>query len=161
MKNKFVLTMDFVVIVGTLFGLMWAIGYSTPNVISPIDNYETINSSILFSIENADYLYIDKNINFTNPIEVNLKDNSKIQLEPGVYYWKAVGVRQTEIKTLTINTLVSLKLDKTENGFNVVNSGNINLNVEVYNGSELVDEVYLESEESVEGSGDKFIGGMK
>jgi hypothetical protein len=68
MKNKFVLTMDFVVVVGTLFGLMWAIGYSTPNVISPIDNYETINSSILFSIENADYLYIYKNINFTNPI---------------------------------------------------------------------------------------------
>ncbi|MFA5484821.1 MAG: hypothetical protein WC260_01025 [Candidatus Pacearchaeota archaeon] len=161
MKNKFILTMDFVVIIGTLFGLMWIIGYSTPRVISPIDNYETTSSNVLFSIENADYLFIDKDINFTNPIEVNLKNNSQIQLEPGIYYWKAIGVRQTEIRTLTINTLVSLRLDKTESGFNVVNSGNVNLNVEVYNNSELIDEIYLESGGKINELGDKFIGGMK
>ena len=74
---------------------------------------------------------------------------------------EAIGVRQTEIRTLTINTLVSLRLDKTESGFNVVNSGNVNLNVEVYNNSELIDEIYLESGGKINELGDKFIGGMK
>lgn len=160
MKNKFILTIDLVVIVGTLFGLIWLVGYSTPRVISPIDNYETINSNILFSIDNADSLYIDKNINFTHPMEVDLREGVKIELEPGVYYWKAVGVRQSEIRTLTINSLVALRLDKTDEGFNVVNSGNVNLNVEVYNDSELIEERILEKDESVNSSGNKFIGGM-
>ncbi|MBT3398353.1 hypothetical protein HN418_05285 [archaeon] len=154
--------MDLVLIVGSLILLIFLVGYVSPMVIAPIDDYETMESEILFSIDKAERLLIDDNVEFTSPEEFAVSDGLKITLEPGEYYWKAVGVVKSEVRTLTIKSVVDLRLKEMENSYGVVNAGNVRLNVDVYNGSELVDKVSLEigdgEELNVEGT--KLIGGM-
>jgi len=81
-----------------------------------------------------------------------------IDLVPGVYYWKAVGVLDGEIRTLTINSVVSLELKEINGGYGVVNGGNVRLNVDVYNGTGLVEKRKLEVGDLVDG-GTKYVGG--
>ena len=133
--------MDLVLIVGTILVLIVLVGFARPLVISPSDNLETSQNNILFSIEKADKLLIDDNIDFTTPDEYSLKDGVKINLKPGVYYWKAIGAvgLKTEIRTITINSDVDLSLRKVDSGYEVVNIGNVNLNVDVYNGTTKID----------------------
>ncbi|MBT3577705.1 hypothetical protein HOA55_01595 [archaeon] len=162
MESKNVLKLDLVLIVGSLILLIFLVGYVSPMVIAPIDDYETMESEILFSIDKAERLLIDDNVEFTSPEEFAVSDGLKITLEPGEYYWKAVGVVKSEVRTLTIKSVVDLRLKEMENSYGVVNAGNVRLNVDVYNGSELVDKVSLEigdgEELNVEGT--KLIGGM-
>ena len=146
---------------GTLAVLGVLVGYSTPLVISPINNLNTTSSEILFSIKNAETLLIDDNINFSSPQEYSLKDKMRLSLEPGIYYWKAVGVLQSEIRTLTIQTAVILELRQDEEGYSVVNAGNVALNVDVYNRTERVDQLELSPQKEARSNGNKFEGGMK
>ena len=99
---------DVALIVVSLVVLMGVVGYANPLVISPIDDYETSETEILFSIEKADVLLIDDNFDFTTPDEYSLEDGLRINLKPGKYYWKAVGILESEIRTLTINTEINL-----------------------------------------------------
>jgi hypothetical protein len=142
----------------SVFALIFLVGYTNPNVISPLPNYETTETEILFSIEKADKILVDDNLEFTTPEEYFVKDGLEISLVPGTYYWKAIGIRESEIRTLTIKSKVSLELRKVSEGFDVVNSGNVRLNVEVYNGSQLVDNLKLEKGDSVSSKGNKFLG---
>lgn len=153
---------DLVVILVSTFILIFLVGYMTPKVIAPLNNYESSDGQILFSIENADKLLIDDNIDFTTPDEYNIRDGLIINLYPGTYYWKAVGVFQSEIRTLVINSEVSLEIRSGDDGFEVVNAGNVRLNVEVYDEDRLVDEIKLGPGEGVEGEdGDvKYRGGL-
>jgi len=152
---------DLAVIVGSLIVLMVLVGYVQPRVIAPLDDYETLDSEILFSIEKAESLLIDDNLDFTTPNEYLVEDGMKIDLEPGIYYWKAVGVLNSEIRTLTIKSEVSLELREIEgDGFDVVNAGNVRLNVDVYNGTSFVERVKLDVSEEVDVEGDKFVGGL-
>lgn len=161
MDSKKVLAIDMVLIVGTLLVLGVLVGYSTPLVISPINNLSTTSSDILFSIKNADTLLIDDNINFSSPEEYDLKDKMRVSLEPGIYYWKAVGVLQSEIRTLTVQTAVILELRQGKDGYSVVNAGNVALNVDVYNRTEKIDQIELAPQAEEASNGNKFIGEMK
>ena len=158
MKNVY--KIDMVVILVSVFVLMILVGYTSPLVIAPLDEYETNENSILFVIENADKLLIDDNIDFTTPEEYVIGEGLKINLKPGKYYWKAVGVFKSEIKSFTINSEVVLELKEIEEGrYGVVNSGNTRLNVDVYNGTFVVDKMTLKVGDEVEVSGDKIVGG--
>lgn len=158
MKNKHIYTIDLILIIGTLIGGIFLVGYVSPLIIAPIDEFETTNRSILFSIEKAESILIDDNIEFTSPEEIYVEDDLVINLRPGVYYWKAVGVLKTEIRTLTINSEVSLKLKNMGDFYGIVNAGNVRLNVEIYNGTSLVESIKLKVDEEKEVSGTKFIG---
>ena len=161
MGNKHFLKIDLILIIGSLISLIFLVGYVSPLVIAPVDNYESSGRGVLFLIENAEELLIDNNMDFSSPDKYNIKDGLKIDLEPGIYYWKAVGVVNSKIRTLTINSEVNLELRASEDGsYEVVNVGNIRLNVDVYNGTELVDKVKLEVSEKLESMGTKFIGEM-
>jgi len=156
MKNVY--KVDLVLVVVSVVVLMGLVGYVRPLVIAPLDDYEG-SGEILFLIEKADYLLVDDNIDFTTPDGYAVRDGMKVDLVPGVYYWKAVGVMDGEVRTLTINSVVSLELRETEGGFGVVNAGNIGLNVDVYNGTSLVEKKRLGVGEFAEG-GDKYVGGQ-
>ena len=151
---------DLVVIVGSLTVLMFLIGYVNPLVVAPLDEFETSEREVLFVIDKADVLLIDDNLDFTTPDEYRVEDGLKINLGPGKYYWKVIGILNSDIKTLTINSVVDLKLVEIEEGFGVVNSGNVRLDVDVYNGTELVDKVKLGVGDFSDVKGDKYIGGM-
>jgi hypothetical protein len=150
---------DLVLVVVSLVVLIGVVGYVNPLVVSPLDDYETSETEILFSIENADVLLVDDNLDFTTPDRYQLKDGLKINLKPGKYYWKAVGVMESSPRTLTINSEVDLRLKFDGDGYSVLNAGNIRLNVDVYNGTELVDKVRVSVDEEADVSGDKFVGG--
>jgi len=62
---------------------------------------------------------------------------------------------------LTIKSNVDLRIRKLgEDSFGVVNGGNVRLNVDVYNGTELVDKIKVDVGEENSANGDKFVGGM-
>jgi len=151
---------DLAIIIGSLLILIGAIGYTRPLVISPVDGLETIDS-VLFSIDNAEKIMIDDNIDFTSPLEYRVVDGLEIELEPGKYYWKAVGVFGSRIRTLTVNSVVSLKLERKGEDYEVVNSGNVVLDVDVYDKDELVNSFVLGRSEGRVSSGSKFEGEMK
>ena len=162
MVNKIMLKIDLFLIIGSLVVLIFLVGYVSPLVISPLDNYESSEGNILFLIEKADKLVIDDNSEFTSPDEYNVEDGLKIDLEPGQYYWKAVGVLGSKVRSLTVESLVNLELRKVDGeSYEVINSGNTRLNVDVYDGAELVDKVKLETDEGLESQGTKFVGEMK
>ena len=69
MKIKSIFAIDVILIVGSIFVLIMLVGYSRPLVIAPLSDYETNQTSVLFSIEKAEKLLIDDNIDFTSPEE--------------------------------------------------------------------------------------------
>ena len=148
---------DLVLVIVSVVVLIGLVGYARPLVIAPLDDYES-SGEVLFLIEKADYLLVDDNVDFTTPERYDVVDGMEIELVPGEYYWKAVGVFGSEVRTFTINSVVSLELRETEDGFGVVNGGNVGLNVDVYDGLELVEQRKLEVGEGVSG-GDKYVGG--
>jgi hypothetical protein len=149
---------DFALIIVSAAVLMFTIGFSQPLVIAPIDNYMTTDTQVLFSIEKGDKLLIDDNIEFTSPDEYEVVDGLELEFSPGRYYWKAIGVGFSEVRTLTIESQVSLEVVEDENNFSVVNSGNIELLVDVYDGEELIEKRKLEVGEKTRGDGNKFLG---
>jgi hypothetical protein len=150
---------DLVVIIVSVFVLIGAVGYVQPLVIAPIDEYESSDSDILFEISKADYLLIDDNIDFTTPDRYSVEEGMEIKLEPGKYYWKAVGILGSEVRTLTINSVVNLELRKVDGNYGVVNTGSSRLNVDVYNGTRLIEKKKLEVGDFTDG-GDKYVGGQ-
>ena len=158
MKTKHIYAIDLAMIVGSLLLLIVVVGYVRPLVIAPLDDLDTTNDSVLFLIEKADLILIDDNVEFTSPEEINVKEGILIKLTPGVYYWKAVGVLESSIRTLTINSEVDLRIKKIGEDYGLVNAGNVNLNIEVYNWTELVENKRLGIDEEQVVSGTKFIG---
>ena len=149
---------DLAIVGVSLVALIFLVGYVSPLVISPLDNYESSEASVLFSVEKAEAILIDDNIGFSSPDSYSVRDGLQIDLEPGEYFWKAVGVVDSDVRTLTIKSRVSLEFRDSEGGYDVVNSGNVRLNVDVYDGMKLVEQRQLEVGESVDG-GDKYVGG--
>lgn len=159
--NKKIYIIDTLLIVVSLIGIMFLVGYSQPLVIAPVDNLETTNSSVLFEFGNANEILIDDNIQFSSPEIIYAKDNLIINLKPGKYYWKLKGVGESEVRTLTIISEVELKLRKSKGGYEVVNAGNTLLDVDVYSDGELKERVVLDVDDVVSVSGSKFVGGMR
>jgi len=159
MKNIY--KIDLVLIIGSLLVLLVLIGYVRPLVIAPIDGYETTNTGILFSIEKAERLLIDDNFEFSTPDEYYLKDDLKIDLSPGKYYWKTIGLATSEVRTLTIKSEVNLELREVKgDGYDVINIGNVVLNIDVYNGTNLIERKKLGIGESTKSNGTKLVGGL-
>jgi hypothetical protein len=150
---------DVVIVIISIVVLIGLVGYAQPLVIGPLDEYESLDGNVLFEFQRADVLLIDDNIDFTTPDEYRVHDGLKVNLEPGVYYWKVSGVLGSEIRTLTIMSKVELVLVETDGGFGVTNAGNVRLNVDVYDKEELIGKKRLEVGEVLESEdGDKFVG---
>lgn len=156
-KNKLIYAIDFIIIVGTLVSLIYMARYARPMVIAPSDGFNS-TTGVLFEFERADYILIDDNKNFTSPEKIYAEDNLVVNLEPGHYYWKVVGALSSEVREMTINSNVELKMKKiAEDRYEVVNSGNVNLNVDMYNKGKYTGSVILDIDESKNVSGTKFI----
>ncbi len=157
-KNKKVIAMDLILIVGTfvvLFGI-FSFYSSKPIALSPSDGFETKNTFVLFEFENAESILIDDNSQFSSPTTYYVKDNFVINLKPGIYYWKLEG--EKELRQFTIESEVSLKLRDNGERYEIVNAGNENLEVDVYEFGELKENVVLDVYSSQETNGDAFVG---
>lgn len=160
-NKKYILVIDLAVVVGSLMVIAVLVGYARPLVIAPLDELSTTNTAVLFSFDKADLILIDDNLEFTSPEEIYAEDNLVINLKPGIYYWKVVGALPGGVRKLTIESEIDLKLRKAANGnesYEIVNSGNTELNVDVYQGEKLAGNVILGVDENKEVSGTKFLG---
>lgn len=158
MEKKHIHKIDFAIIVGSLLILAGVIGYSRPLVVSPVDSYETADTSVLFSFEKASHMLIDDNPEFSSPEEIFIEDDLVVNLEPGVYYWKVKGITDSKIRKLIIESRVDLILRKNRDKYEVINAGNIRLRIDVYENETLQEEIILEVDESRNVSGSKFLG---
>jgi hypothetical protein len=155
--EKHILKIDLIVILVSVFVLMGIVGYARPLIIAPFDEYESMDGEVLFEFARADILLIDDNEDFTTPDEYRIVDGERVELEPGIYYWRVSGVLGSEVRKLTINSRVELELVERGEGMAVVNAGNVRLNVDVYDGEELIEKKKLDVGE-VSGEGTKFVG---
>lgn len=159
MNKKIIHGVDYVLILASVFVVLWIIGFSNPQVIAPSNNYETFNRTVLFTIENGEKLLVSQDINFTEAKEYELNKNLSLNLKPGIYFWKVIGIRESEIRTFTIKDSVILNVVKSEDGYDIVNAGSVNLNVEVYNNrSEFLENLTLVPEEQTKLHSNKYIG---
>ena len=150
---------DTVLIVGTILSIASFVVYAQPLVISPLDNLKTTNNSVLFEFERGNVILIDDNLEFTSPEKIYAEDNLVINLKAGKYYWKVEGLVESEIREITIMSEVNLKIKKSADKFEIVNAGNVKLDVEVYDNESKVDNLVLDIDEEKEVAGTKFIGG--
>jgi hypothetical protein len=158
--RKHIIAIDFIVVVGTLGIIALLVGYGQPLVIAPLDDLTTSDGSVLFVFEKANLILIDDNNRFTSPLIIEAEDNLVINLKPGVYYWKVEGALSSDVRSLTIQSEVDLKLREKEEEYEVVNSGNTRLNVNIYEDGALTGNVILDVDEEEEVSGTKFVGGQ-
>ncbi len=157
-NHKHILTIDAILILGSLLLIAGIIGYARPLIIAPLDEAVTTNGSILFEFQKADYILIDDNLDFTSPEQVYVNDFVNVNLEPGTYYWKAVGAMTSEVRQLTIESVINLQIRESEDGTVILNSGNIELEVSVYNQGILSEKFVVGASENSSTKGDKFIG---
>ncbi len=157
-KKNILWKVDLAVLIVILALSLFVIRYSRPLVISPLDDLVTTNTSVLFSFERGDSILLDDNKDFSSPERIHARDNLVINLEPGVYYWKVEGGLESDTYKLTITSLVDLKIVNSDEGHNVINAGNVPLNVSVYGNSLMTGQVISEPGESVNLSGDEYLG---
>ncbi|MDP4039732.1 MAG: hypothetical protein Q8P57_04090 [Candidatus Pacearchaeota archaeon] len=163
-NKKYILVIDMILLVGSLLLIGGLVGYTQPRVIAPINDYVSTNGNILFEFKNADLILLDDNLEFSSPQEFRVEDNLVINLLPGVYYWKIIGVLESEVRQFTIESEVGLRLEKSNNKgeYRVVNSGNDRLDVDIYEGGRFTGSVVLDVSDSINVGvleGNKFVGG--
>jgi len=161
MNSRLVFALDAILIAGTLVSLLAILGFARPLLIAPTDELVTTESEVLFKFEKGSLIYIDDNPEFSSPRELSAERDLEINLKPGVYYWKVRGAFFSEVRKLTIESEINLRLRESEDGENyeVINAGNIELGVDVADDDEFVGRLILEEGGSVKSDGDKFVGG--
>ncbi|MGD9276936.1 MAG: hypothetical protein PVJ67_07230 [Candidatus Pacearchaeota archaeon] len=101
---------------------------SAPNQIYPLNGMTIREANFNIEIKNGEEVLISTDKEFTNPII--LRENDEIELPQGIYYWKVKGkLRESEIKSFTIESHVGLEIKKRAENYELENSGNVNLNV--------------------------------
>ncbi|MDP3881251.1 MAG: hypothetical protein Q8Q31_00015 [Nanoarchaeota archaeon] len=157
-KKQTIKKIDWVMIALTLAAIAALIGYSRPLIISPIDNLSTTDTAILFSFDKGNYIILDDNEEFSSPERIYAQNNLVLNLKPGIYYWKVEGALSSEVRKLIIESRVELKFVENEGEYDLINSGNVPLNVSVYNRAILTGSVIAEVGEKLNSSGDEYIG---
>ena len=162
MNKKHIYTIDLVLIVGTLLASLIITSYATPLVIYPVDDLKTNENLILFSFEKGETILIDDNLGFTSPEKIYAENNLVINLKPGVYYWKIEGILDSEIRKLTIESEIDLRIIDENDSYSIINAGNIPLNVSVYDKFDKLNETFiLDVNEKKSAENEKYIGREK
>lgn len=126
--NKKIILIDAVLVLGSLLVIAGIVGYTQAFVVAPIESDSTI-----FVFENVHTLIIDDNLDFDSPESIDLSEDIVVSFPPGNYYWKIIG-DETEIRQLTIEFDLQILFDVNSNGeVRVLNSGDKNIDVSVYN----------------------------
>jgi len=131
--------------------------------IYPRTNALVSGNAVNFESGNANVIIISQNPDFSNPRIVDINKNVSLNLEPGTYYWKASNsLIEGWSKKLEIESEVGLKIEREENNSNLVNIGNVKLNVTKNNEGVMVGHIILEPDEKeeVEDKGE-YIGRQK
>jgi len=158
MEEKTIRKIDIALIAAALIAISITINYAVPYVISPIDNTNVTINSVLFSFNKSDSVIIDDNPEFSSPEEIHAEDGLAINLKPGIYYLKVREIAMSEIRKLTVLSEINLKLRSAGEAYEVINAGNVGLNVDIYENESYKGTIALKKGEIKNNSGDKFAG---
>jgi len=145
-KKIIIAQVIFLMIVGAVLFLLY-----------PKAKVEINGNLVKINSGNANLIIISESPDFSNPryLELNNK-TEEFNLAPGTYYWKASNSYINGLKNkFTIESEVGLKIDDKE----LVNIGNVKLNVSEGENGVMVGHIILEPEESekIENKGE-YIG---
>lgn len=149
MKHRIIIAMQAVFLI-----LVFSVLY----LLYPRVNVEVDKDWVKFNSINAKVIMISENPDFSNPryIEIEKGRNLSFNLKPGTYYWKPDNGIVSGLKNeFKIEPEVGMKLEKEENETNLVNVGNVKLNVTKNKEGVMVGHIILEPEqaEKIEDSG--------
>jgi len=114
----------------------------------------TLNKDFVsFNSINANVIIISENPDFSNSkyLDLSERKNISLSLGPGTYYWKSDnGFVQGMKNEFTIESEVGLNINRGENKTDLVNVGNVKINVTKDEKGVMVGHVILGPEESEE-----------
>lgn len=147
-KDKTVARVDLIIVAGSILIVFGFAFFFLQNNDSSVGAETQPLSNSLFSFRSGSVIMIDNNIKFETPERIEAKDNLLIVLKRGVYYWKIADAIPEDIVLFNITAYEAvLKLKKLADGYDVVNSGNSTLNVDIYAKGKLTGSVILGSDE--------------
>jgi len=128
-------------------------------ILYPKTNINLNGDLVSFKSVNANVIIISENPDFSNPVYLNIseKNNISLILQPGTYYWKSDnGIVQGLKNKFTIESEVGLNINRIENETDLVNIGNVKINVTKDDNGIMIGQVILEPDESekINDSGD-------
>jgi hypothetical protein len=126
--NRRIILIDAVLIIGSLLVIAGIVGYTQAFAVAPLEDID----SVIFVLNNVEYLFIDDNLDFLSPELINLNEDVLVSLPSGHYYFKIIGERN-EIRELTFEFDIDILFDLSDNEIKVINYGSKNLDVSVYN----------------------------
>ncbi|MDP2925078.1 MAG: hypothetical protein Q8N99_01775 [Nanoarchaeota archaeon] len=106
---------------------------------------------VKFNSINAKVIVISENPDFLNPryIEFDERKNYSFNLKPGTYYWKPDnGLIEGVKNKFTIDSEVSMKIEKNSTDSDLVNIGNVKISVKKNQNGMMVGNIILEPEGS-------------
>lgn len=124
----------------------------------PKASFELTGDVVNFKAENANLIIISENPDFSNPryLEIGKDKNVSFNLPPGIYYWKSSnGIVEGLKHEFKIESEVGLKINRnkdenSENESELVNIGNVKINVTKTKEGVMVGHIILEPDESEE-----------
>jgi hypothetical protein len=117
----------------------------------PKTNAVVNGNFVKFNSINANVIVISENPDFSNPryIEMQGRNNISFDLKPGKYYWKSDnGIIEGLKNEFIIDSEVGLGINRTENESNLVNIGNVKINITKTKNGMMVGHIILDVEES-------------
>lgn len=147
MNNKTIIIGQVIFLVVVLTTIYFAYPKTSVDIEEDYVDFKTINANVIIISENPD---------FSNPryLDVGESKNLSFRLKPGTYYWKAGnnlirGLR----KKFTIESEVGMKIerkdrDEEENESELVNIGNVKINITKTEEGVMVGYIILEPNES-------------
>lgn len=135
-------------------------------IIYPKTDIELSGNVVNFNAENANLIIISENPDFSNPryIEIKENENLTLNLNPGTYYWKSSNDMIEGLKhEFKIESEVGMKINRNEseeNESDLVNIGNVKINVTKTKEGTMVGHIILEPDESekIEDENEEYIG---
>ena len=120
-------------------------------VFYPRINLEVTGNRVNFKTINANVIVLSNNPDFSNSKFIDLEKTNSFDLNPGQYYWKASnGLINGLKKEFIIGSEVGMKIEREGEEPNLVNVGNVIVNVTKTKDGIFVGHVILEPDDSEE-----------
>lgn len=124
-----------------------------PQLQYPLDGEILNKDEVRFEMKHANVILIDDNEDFSSPKQISSEDLefSRVLFDSGTYYWKAVGLVESEQRKFTIPSTVGLELENDT----LKNVGDVDLDVETKTASGITGLaiISVEVEQNIEDKG--------
>ncbi len=141
-KQIKIITMQAIFLAVVLIALYLLYPKTSVNVEGDVINVNSINAEVIIISENPD---------FSNPKFIGLEKNKNVSfnLGPGTYYWKASNNFIEGLKNeFIIESEVGMEIERKENESELVNVGNVKINVTKSEEGVFIGHIILEPNET-------------